>query len=91
MDASFTEVMRTETDRMLDACTRCGDCVRACPEPRVLDFKDCTLRGFVAAGECTNCGECVAVCPEKALRFDLFARARARGTPVPAPTEGNAP
>lgn len=70
------------------ACTRCGDCVRACPEPRVFDFKDCAARGFVAAGECTNCGECVAVCPEKALRFDLLARARAA---KPVPTEGTAP
>ncbi len=70
------------------ACTRCGDCVRACPEPRVLDFKDGAARGFVAAGECTNCGECIAVCPEKALRFDLLARARA---PNPVPTEGKAP
>ena len=69
-------------------CTRCGDCVRACPEPRVFDFKDCAARGFVAAGECTNCGECVAVCPEKALRFDLLARARAA---KPVPTEGTAP
>ncbi len=73
------------------ACTRCGDCVRACPEPRVFDFKDCAARGFVAAGECTNCGECVAVCPEKALRFDLRARARARRATEPVPTEGIAP
>ncbi len=70
------------------ACTRCGDCVRACPEPRVFDFKDCAARGFVAAGECTNCGECIAVCPENALRFDLLARARAA---KPVPTEGTAP
>jgi ferredoxin len=65
--------------------------VRACPEPRVFDFKDCSARGFVAAGECTNCGECVAVCPENALRFDLLARARAHRAPEPVPTEGNAP
>jgi Fe-S oxidoreductase len=39
MDASFADVMRTEAARMLDACTRCGDCVRACPmvEPAGLD------------------------------------------------------
>ncbi len=44
MDASFTDVMRAETDRMLDACTRCGDCVRACPmtEPAGLDKANAT-------------------------------------------------
>lgn len=73
------------------ACTRCGDCIRACPEPRVLDFKACADRAFVAAGECTNCGECIAVCPEKALRFDLLARARGARVPDQAPTEGTAP
>jgi Fe-S oxidoreductase len=36
---SFVDVLRAKSDAMLDACTRCGDCVRACPmvEPAGLD------------------------------------------------------
>ncbi|MGE0223162.1 MAG: 4Fe-4S dicluster domain-containing protein, partial [Acetobacteraceae bacterium] len=36
---SFADAMRAQVDHMLDACTRCGDCVRACPmaEPAGLD------------------------------------------------------
>lgn len=51
-----------------DACTRCGDCLSACPENiliregvngyPVVDFK---------RGECTFCGDCVTACPTTAL------------------------
>ncbi|MDP1902486.1 MAG: quinol dehydrogenase ferredoxin subunit NapH [Rubrivivax sp.] len=69
------------------SCTRCGDCVRACPEPQVLHFNTVAARGMVASGECTSCGRCVAVCPEDSLKFDLRLRIhaaapqRARGAP----------
>jgi len=54
------------------ACTRCGDCIDACPEkiliregvngyPQV-DFK---------RGECTFCGDCVERCPTAALDRSL--------------------
>ncbi len=56
------------------SCTRCGDCVKSCPEPRVLHFAEIARRGMVASGECTNCGRCVAVCPESSLGFDLRLR-----------------
>ena len=38
-DASFTDVLQSQTEQMLDACTRCGKCVEACPmtEPAGLD------------------------------------------------------
>ncbi len=52
-----------------DRCTKCGDCLRVCPEPHVLNFKQAAARGFIASGECTNCGRCAAVCPENAIRF----------------------
>jgi ferredoxin-type protein NapH len=64
-------------------CTRCGDCLKACPEPRVLNFNDCARAGFVAAGECTNCASCIAICPEESLRFTLRALARP-AAPSPA-------
>jgi ferredoxin-type protein NapH len=64
------------------SCSRCGDCVKVCPEPRVLHFADIAPRGMVVSGECTSCGRCVAVCPEKCLEFDLRLRIRAAATPV---------
>ena len=57
------------------ACTRCGDCVKACPEPRALDFRRMEADGHVPVGECLNCGKCIAVCPESCLAFGLRAPA----------------
>ncbi len=65
-------------------CTHCGECVRVCPEPQVLNFKKAAENGMVASGECTNCGRCITVCPEDTLKFDLRARIRSlprRSTP----------
>lgn len=54
-----------------NACTRCGDCARICPEPQVLNFAHMERNGgMVAAGECSNCGRCTPVCPENCLYFD---------------------
>ncbi len=41
-EVSFTDVMRRETDHILDACTRCGKCAEACPmtEPAGVDTSD---------------------------------------------------
>jgi len=58
------------------SCTRCGDCVKVCPEPQVLNFNQASERGMVASGECINCGRCIVVCPEGSLAFDLRARIR---------------
>lgn len=59
------------------SCTRCGDCLKVCPEPRVLNFNEAASAGMVAHGECTNCAACIAVCPESSLRFKLRAAVRA--------------
>jgi ferredoxin-type protein NapH len=56
------------------SCTRCGDCVKVCPEPRVLHFGSAAERGMIVSGECTNCGRCVAICPESSLNFALRVR-----------------
>ncbi len=66
------------------SCTRCGDCVKVCPEPRVLHFGHAAANGMIASGECTNCGRCIAICPESSLSFDLRARIR----PGAQPTSG---
>lgn len=58
------------------SCTRCGDCVKICPEPQVLNFNQAAARGMVASGECIACGRCIAVCPEDSLGFDLRVRCR---------------
>ncbi|MCP3869962.1 MAG: ferredoxin-type protein NapF [Gammaproteobacteria bacterium] len=53
-----------------DTCTRCGDCIPACPEGLitkgrggfpVLDFK---------RGGCDFCRECVSSCQPRALTYD---------------------
>ncbi len=63
------------------SCTRCGDCVKVCPEPAVLNFTAAARNGMVLAGECTNCGRCVAICPEASLGFGLRAR-RVAAAPI---------
>ncbi len=59
-----------------DSCTRCGDCLKVCPEPQVLNYRQAQERGMVVSGECTNCGRCISVCPEKSLKFILRCRAK---------------
>lgn len=58
-DAEFTQ-----------ACDRCGDCIRQCPEGVIV----CGDGGFpvvrLADAGCTLCGDCVTACRGKALRGD---------------------
>lgn len=57
------------TQHMLDACTRCGDCVTACPTGVVVKGEG----GFPAldfkTAECTFCHACTDVCSQPL--FDL--------------------
>lgn len=64
-----TALLRVRFDD--STCTRCAECVRVCPEPKVLDFKQAAENGMVSSGECTNCGRCIPICPEDSLSFDL--------------------
>ncbi|MCD8340319.1 MAG: quinol dehydrogenase ferredoxin subunit NapH [Burkholderiales bacterium] len=54
-----------------DLCTRCGDCLKVCPEPQVIDFNKIVDSGNISSGECTNCGKCIAICPEKCFKFSF--------------------
>jgi ferredoxin-type protein NapF len=54
-------------ERFIDQCTRCNECLKACPQKILVagdggyptvDFK---------LGECTFCGDCLSVCQPKAL------------------------
>lgn len=63
-----------------DRCTKCGDCLRVCPEAHVINFKQAAAKGFIVSGECTNCGRCAAVCPENAIRFAVRFQAKPSAT-----------
>ncbi len=71
------------------SCTRCGDCLKACPEPRVLNFNEAARHGFVKAGECTNCAACIAVCPESSLRLSVPGTRTRYAYPVQVPGTGS--
>lgn len=64
-----TAMLRVRFDD--NTCTRCAECVRVCPEPKVLDFRQASANGLIVSGECTNCGRCIPICPEDSLSFDL--------------------
>jgi ferredoxin-type protein NapH len=54
-----------------DACTKCGDCHRICPEPQVLNLRRIGEDLKVTSANCTNCGRCVTVCPEQCFQFSF--------------------
>ena len=55
-------------DAFFERCTRCGHCVRACPEA-IVTAGDGGLPAIdFARGGCTFCGACADACPE-----ELFA------------------
>jgi ferredoxin-type protein NapF len=52
----------------IDACTRCGDCLTACPEG-ILAAAEGGFPGVdFGRGGCTWCGDCVDACAAGALR-----------------------
>ena len=53
-------------DAFLAACTRCGDCVPACPTRIVVIVGGYPTVDF-SRGECTFCGACVDACKPGAL------------------------
>ena len=54
-------------EAFLAACTRCGDCVRACPQGILVEDGGYPRVEF-GKGECTFCSDCVAACTAGALR-----------------------
>ena len=56
-----------DEEPFLAACTRCGDCVRACPQVILVEEGGYPRVEF-GKGECTFCGDCVAACKAGALR-----------------------
>ena len=39
-DLSFEDALQTRVDEMVDACTRCGKCVEACPSVKPAGLAD---------------------------------------------------
>ena len=56
--------------RHASRCNDCRDCLRACPEPQVIQP---ALKGggspVILGGACTNCGRCIDVCAPDVFRF----------------------
>jgi ferredoxin-type protein NapF len=49
------------------ACTRCGDCIIACPQHILVLDREARPTLDFGRGECTFCGKCVDVCQPQAL------------------------
>ncbi len=52
----------------VDACTRCGDCQRACPERIIVEDGEGRPTVNFSVSACTFCGKCVEACQPRALR-----------------------
>jgi len=56
-------------EAFLAACTRCGDCLRVCPQGILVEDGGYPRVEF-GKGACTFCGDCVTACKAGALRRD---------------------
>ena len=54
----------------VDACDRCGDCLRACPEGVIVQGSGGFPEMDFREQGCSLCGECVTACRGKALAGD---------------------
>ena len=52
----------------VDRCTRCNDCLKACPQKILVAGDGGYPTVDFGRAECTFCGECLAVCQPRALR-----------------------
>lgn len=55
-------------DQFIDCCTRCNDCLAACPEKILIAGDGAYPRVDFSLGACTFCGDCVSRCQPLALR-----------------------
>lgn len=53
--------------RFLDRCSRCNDCIAACPEHILVRADGGFPERDWQRGECTFCGDCAAACQSQAL------------------------
>ena len=57
------------------ACTRCGDCINACPQHILVLDREARPTLDFGRGECTFCGKCVDACQPQALMKRELAHA----------------
>lgn len=55
-------------DAFVDRCTRCNDCLKACPESIIVSGDGGFPTIDFSRGECTFCTQCVTVCHPLALK-----------------------
>lgn len=70
-DGSQVRLPWLVTQRFEDDCTRCGECLSACPEGIIAPSDGGYPSIDFSKGECTFCGACADACPET-----LFDRRR---------------
>lgn len=56
-----------QENAFIDHCTRCNDCVKACPTQIIVIGDGGYPTVDFSLGECTFCGDCVSCCQPKAL------------------------
>jgi ferredoxin-type protein NapF len=54
--------------RFVDVCTRCGECLRQCPQAILVSGRGGFPEVDFSAGECTFCAACLEHCRSGALR-----------------------
>ena len=54
----------------IDECTKCADCVDACPESVIVIGSDGFPEFQPGDDPCTFCGDCATACPTDALQID---------------------
>lgn len=74
--SSWKPLIRRRVD---ESCTRCGQCIRACPTGAIRESPEHTVHS-----ECIVCLRCVEICPEQAIAFQTW-------DPVPVASAGGGP
>ena len=59
-----------EESLFLDTCSRCDDCISACPENIIVKGDGGYPEVNFKNGECTFCNECVSACQPKAIKIE---------------------
>lgn len=70
-------------NEFVDACSRCGACLQACPESILVAGSGGFPQVDFSRGECTFCRACVQACPEPAFRPEALPwhqRAQVQGS-----------